>query len=337
MKKIVIVTDAWHPQINGVVTTLKRTIQDLQASGFLVHTITPQQFTSIPCPTYPEISLSLARPATLLKILKDVRPDCVHIATEGPLGWAARAICKKKNFRFTTSYHTRFPEYVKLRWPIPLSLSYSVLRRFHRAAAQTMISTAALGRELSTRGFRNTVLWSRGVDAELFRPRDKSGLVRTRPVFIYVGRVSVEKNLEAFLQLDLPGSKIIVGDGPARLMFEEKYPDVEFTGYRKGAELAYLVAMADVFVFPSLTDTFGVVMLEAMASGVPVAAYPVTGPKELVVEGVNGCLHEDLREAALNALHISPDSCRQFALGYSWDSCSRQFIDNLIINKQQFC
>jgi glycosyltransferase involved in cell wall biosynthesis len=337
MKKIVIVTDAWHPQINGVVTTLARTIQDLQACGFLVHTITPQQFTSIPCPTYPEISLSLARPAKLLKILEGIRPNCVHIATEGPLGWAARAICKKKKFRFTTSYHTRFPEYVKLRWPIPLRFSYSVLRRFHRAAARTMISTASLGRELSNRGFRNTVLWSRGVDAQLFRPRDKSGFVRTRPVFMYVGRVSVEKNLEAFLQLDLPGSKIVVGDGPARRLFRDTYPEIEFTGYRRGKELAYLVAMADVFVFPSLTDTFGVVMLEAMASGVPVAAYPVTGPKELVVEGVNGSLNADLREAALNALQIPSASCRQFALRYSWDSCSRQFMDNLIINEHQFC
>jgi len=336
MKKIAIVTDAWHPQINGVVTTLGRTIKYLEDCGHEVKRITPQLFKSFPCPTYPEISLSLAGTRALRHELERFEPQLIHIATEGPLGWAARAVCKKAGFAFSTSYHTRFPEYVRMRWPVPLSVSYRVVRRFHSAAARTMVATTALKNELTERGFNNITLWSRGVDAELFNPAAKKENTTKQPVFIYVGRVAVEKNIETFLKLDLPGEKMVVGDGPARLELSRQYPEVNFTGYKKGQELATLVASANVFVFPSLTDTFGVVLLEAMASGVPVAAFPVTGPIETVVNGVNGYLDYDLRRAALKALEVSPESCRQFALQYTWESCGKQFLSNLIVHDCEF-
>ncbi len=331
MKKIAIVTDAWRPQINGVVTTLERTVADLEGFGYRVSTITPDLFKSFRCPTYPEIALAAAGAGTLRKQLLAINPHCVHIATEGPLGWAARKVCLGAGFSFTTSYHTRFPEYVRMRWPVPLSLSYSIVRRFHSAAARTMVATSTLKSELENRGFANTVLWSRGVDTALFTPQS-GGSGDGKPMFIYVGRVAVEKNIEAFLRLDLPGRKVVVGDGPARKRLAEKYREVEFTGYKQGKELAALFASADVFVFPSLTDTFGVVLLEAMASGVPVAAYPVTGPVETVVNGVNGYLDDDLRRAALKALELPAGPCRQCALKYTWESCSRQFVNNLSIH-----
>lgn len=334
MKKIAIVTDAWHPQINGVVTTLTRTIQDLIDFGYQVKTITPQSFNTIQCPTYPEISLALVRPKIIAQQLFSYQPNCVHIATEGPLGWAARSVCRRQRFSFSTSYHTRFPEYLRMRLPVPLNLSYWIIKAFHNAAENTMVATKALMTELHSRGFTKTALWSRGVDTELFKPGKKSLITGKRPVFMYVGRVAVEKNIEAFLKLDLPGCKYIVGDGPTRNALSRKYPDVYFTGYQTGQQLRDLFAAADVFVFPSLSDTFGVVLLEAMASGVPVAAYPVTGPVETVVNGVNGYLDKDLRQAALNALTVAPQSCREFAKQYSWKSCSRQFLDNLIIQDQ---
>lgn len=333
MKKIAIVTDAWHPQINGVVTTLGQTIAHLEGFGYQVKTITPQLFRSFPCPTYPEISLSLAGAGTMQQKLISFDPHCIHIATEGPLGWAARAVCKKNSFAFSTSYHTRFPEYVRMRLPIPLSLSYALLRRFHRASATTMVATSALMDELHKRGFSNMALWSRGVDTDAFRPENRRPLLHViQPVFIYVGRVTVEKNIETFLQLDLPGTKCVVGDGPALENLRTKYPAVLFTGYKQGKELTSLLASADVFVFPSHTDTFGVVLLEAMASGVPVAAYPVTGPVETVRNGVNGYLDNDLRKAALQALEVSSQSCREFALNWSWKACSKQFLHNLIVH-----
>jgi len=334
MIKIAIVTDAWHPQINGVVTTLSRTVRELTDFGYQVKTLTPQQFKTIQCPTYPEISLALAGPKIVAKELFAYQPNCVHIATEGPLGWAARSTCRRQNFPFSTSYHTRFPEYVRMRWPVPLCLTYRIVKCFHNAAQKTMVATKALMQELQGRGFTNIALWSRGVDTDLFKPGPKERLTARRPVFMYVGRVAVEKNIEAFLQLDLPGCKYVVGDGPARKILSSKYPEVTFTGYRTGRPLRDLFAAADVFVFPSRSDTFGVVLLEAMASGVPVAAYPVTGPIETVVNGVNGYLDKDLRRAALNALTVSPESCRRFAKQYSWKVCSRQFLSNLIIREQ---
>ncbi|MEE4242349.1 MAG: glycosyltransferase family 1 protein [Desulfopila sp.] len=336
MKKIVIVTDAWHPQINGVVTTLGKTITCLEKFGYCVETITPQLFRSFPCPTYPEISLSLAGTKRLREQLLSFKPHCVHIATEGPLGWAARSICRSSGFAFSTSYHTRFPEYVRMRWPVPLSLSYRVLRCFHNAAAKTMVATSKLKAELEDRGFSNMVLWSRGVDLDLFKPEKKRKDGTADPVFLYVGRVAIEKNITAFLELDLPGTKMVVGDGPARHQLADNYPAVTFTGYKKGAELAALYAAADVLVFPSLTDTFGVVLLEAMASGVPVAAYPVTGPLETVVNGENGYLDNDLRSAAIRALGVPGESCRKSAMRYTWEACSKQFLNNLSFNDAEF-
>lgn len=337
MKRIAIVTDAWHPQINGVVTTLNRTIKDLTDFGYKVKTITPQAFRTVRCPTYPEISLALTRPRTIARELYAFRPNCIHIATEGPLGWLARSICRRQGFTFSTSYHTRFPEYVRMRLPVPLSLSYRVVKAFHNAAGNTMVASKALMRELQFRGFTHTALWSRGVDTDLFKPGRKDLIAGPRPVFMYVGRVAVEKNIEAFLQLDLPGSKYVVGDGPAHNTLSRKYPKVCFTGYKRGQELSDLFAAADVFVFPSLSDTFGVVLLEAMASGVPVAAFPVTGPIDMVVNGVNGYLDNDLRQAAMKALRVSPQSCRDFARQYSWKACSKQFLGNLIIHDQPLC
>lgn len=332
MKKIAIVTDAWHPQINGVVTTLTRTVNDLIDFGYQVKTITPQSFKTVRCPTYPEISLALVGSKTIAAELFAYRPNCIHIATEGPLGWAARSICKRRRFAFSTSYHTRFPEYLRMRLPVPISLTYRIVKAFHNAAENTMVASKALMKELHSRGFTKTSLWSRGVDTHLFKPGRKDIIAGGRPVFMYVGRVAVEKNIDAFLQLDLPGSKYVVGDGPERDSLSRKYPKVCFTGFRTGQELRDLFAAADVFVFSSRSDTFGVVLLEAMASGVPVAAYPVTGPIDTVVNGVNGYLDSDLRQAALKALTVSPQSCREFAEQYSWKACSNQFLDNLIIH-----
>ena len=336
MSKIAIVTDAWHPQINGVVTTLTQTIRKLEEFGHTVKVIAPGQFKSIPCPTYPEIRLSLTGPAGLKRQLDTFSPDCIHIATEGPLGWAARKICRIKRFPFTTSYHTRFPEYIRMRIPIPLTLSYSVVRKFHKPATRIMVATEQLDNELGIRKFKNIVRWSRGVDTDLFKPGPKEFLDLPRPVSIFVGRVAVEKNIEEFLKLDLPGTKVIVGDGPARKEMEYRYSGVVFTGYKKGAELAAHLAAADVFVFPSLTDTFGVVMLEAMACGIPVAAHPVTGPVTIVKNGVNGWLDNDLKVALEKALEVSPDTCRKNALQYSWESCTSQFLANLDFSGKPF-
>ncbi len=328
MKKIAIVTDAWHPQINGVVTTLTRTINHLQGFGYQVLTITPEWFTSIPCPSYNEISLALTGPRSLERTLSGYGPNSIHIATEGPLGWAARSVCKKHKFSFSTSYHTRFPEYVKLRWPIPLKFSYKIVRSFHQAADKTMVATKSLMNELQGRGFNNLVHWSRGVDTDLFKPPENKQR-NEPPVFIYLGRVAVEKNIEAFLSLDLPGKKRVIGDGPARGMLSRKYPDTDFAGYKTGQDLVDLLRRGDVMVFPSLTDTFGVVMLEAMATGLPVAAFPVTGPSEIVKNGINGYLDNDLQQAAIRALDVKPATCRDFAMNYTWESCSRQFLSNL--------
>ncbi len=329
--KICIATDAWHPQINGVVTTLSQTAQTLQSWGHEVLLITPERFKTIPCPTYPEIRLSLITPAIVRNILADFSPHAVHIATEGPIGWMTRAACRQRDFAFTTSYHTRFPEYVRMRVPIPLTMSYAVVRKFHRAARRTMAAPTILN-ELESKAFTNLVPWSRGVDVDLFQPRQWQGEPIARPLFLYVGRVAVEKNLPAFLDLDLPGTKWVIGDGPALESMRRVYPEVYFTGAKKGVDLARHMAAADVFVFPSRTDTFGIVLLEAMACGVPVAAFPVTGPKYIVHEGTNGCLDTDLGAAALRALTVSRQHCRDFSTDHSWESCSRQFYENLAVN-----
>lgn len=327
--KIAIVTDAWRPQTNGVVKTLSTTADGLRALGHVVHIIEPNQFKTFPCPTYPEIRLAWLPYGRLSGLLEEFGPDAVHIATEGTLGAAARKWCLRRGFPFTTSYHTQFPEYVRARVPIPLAVSYAHLRRFHSAAARTMVATPAMQRLLESRGFKNIVRWTRGVDVSLFKPRDKGFLDFARPIAMYVGRVAVEKNIEAFLRLDLPGTKVVVGDGPARAELEARYPAARFVGYKFGEQLASHVAAADVFVFPSRTDTFGLVLLEAMACGVPVAAYPVTGPIDVVTQGVTGALDEDLRAAAVSALDLDPAQCRAYALANTWETATRQFLSQL--------
>ncbi len=327
--KVAIVTDAWRPQTNGVVTTLARTGACLESFGHAVRFLGPEAFRTLPCPTYPEIRLALLPRRRLNDWLDEFAPDAVHVATEGPLGLAARRAMLRRAMPFTTSYHTQFPQYLRARAPIPLSWSYRALRWFHGAAERVMVNTPRVQQELGARGFDNLVHWGRGVDTDLFRPQPKTALDLPRPIFLYAGRVAVEKNIEAFLRLDLPGTKVVVGEGPAFATMRERYPDVTWTGYRYGEELAATVAAADVFVFPSRTDTFGLVMLEAMACGLPVAAFPVTGPVDVVTPGVTGVLDEDLRRAALSALDLDPARCREHALQFTWDAASRQFESHL--------
>ncbi len=327
--QIVIVTDAWFPQVNGVVRTL-HTLSDILAGlGHDVTILSPDRFRTLPCPSYPEIRLALVTPGMVGRLLSATRAEAVHIATEGPLGHAARHYCLKRQIPFTTSIHTRFPEYIHARWRAPVSWGYSVLRWFHRPAAAVMVSTPSFERELQAHGFVNLRRWTRGVDTRLFHPRDKGWLDLPRPVSLYVGRVAVEKNVEAFLTLDLPGSKVVVGDGPQLAELQRRFPAVRFAGTRHGEDLARHYAAADVFVFPSRTDTFGLVLLEALASGVPVAAYPVTGPRDVIDGAAVGCLDDDLASAVAKALTLKPEACRAYAEGFSWDNSVRQFLGNL--------
>jgi 1,2-diacylglycerol 3-alpha-glucosyltransferase/glucuronosyltransferase len=327
-KAIAIVTDAWHPQVNGVVTTLSRTKEGLETLGYRVLVVSPPLFRTLPCPTYPEIRLALARPRRVSQLLDSVAPAAIHIATEGPLGLAARRYCRAGRC-FTTSFHTRFPEYVKLRFGIPTGLTYRFLRWFHRPAHRVLVATPSLKEELERQGFERLCLWSRGVDTELFRPYPKDYLDAPRPISMYVGRVAVEKNLEAFLGLPLPGTKYVVGDGPALGQLRARYPEVRFAGFRTGYDLARHIASADVFVFPSRTDTFGLVLIEALACGVPVAAYPVPGPQDIVVQGLTGCLSEDLAQAVRGALMIPAEACRGRALQFSWSASTQEFLQSL--------
>lgn len=327
--RILIATDAWHPQVNGVVRSLEQTAAAAAGFGVEIVFLTPQAFTTVPMPSYPEIRLALASPGAVERQIQALRPDYIHIATEGPIGLMVRRACLRRKRPFTTSYHTRFPEYVAARAPIPESFSYSLLRRFHNAGAGIMVSTPALEHELHQRGFLRLMRWSRGVDTTLFHPRDTNVFNLPRPIFLYVGRVAVEKNIEAFLSLDLPGSKVVVGDGPALAGLRHAYPAVHFTGARQGEALAEAYASADVFVFPSLTDTFGIVLLEALASGLPVAAFPVTGPIDVIGDRGVGVLDMDLRKAALACLTIPRSRCHDEAKQYSWTAAARQFVDNV--------
>jgi len=331
--KIAIVTDAWLPQVNGVVTTYLKTIEQLRDRGFEVMTVTPQQFRTIPCPTYPEIPLSLAGTAVVGTLLEGFSPQSTHIATEGPLGWAARKACLRQGVPFSTSYHTRFPEYVRMRLPLPLKLSYAFMRRFHNQGQRLMVSSAQLKEELEGRGFHNVCLWSRGVDTELFKPAGARGKLKEKKYFTYLGRVAPEKNLEAFLDLELPGPKMVIGDGPLLETLKRRYPEARFTGFKKGGDLVDLLNQSQVFVFPSLTDTLGVVQLEAMACGLPVAAFPVEGPRSLITNGLNGWMHEDLKQAVLNCLDIDGAQCRSFAMRFTWEACTDQFVSNLCFTK----
>jgi glycosyltransferase involved in cell wall biosynthesis len=327
--RIMIVTDAWFPQTNGVVSTLAQTAAWLGRFGHEVRIINPQDFHSIPCPTYPEIRLSIRPYRQVKRSIAEFAPQALHIATEGPLGISARRFCLRQGMRFTTSYHTQFPQYLRARFPIPLSLSYRVLRWFHGAAVRCMVSTASVRQDLAAHGFENLATWRRGVDTEVFKPHAKDYLTLPRPIAAYVGRVAVEKNIDAFLRMAWTGSKIVVGDGPERARLEKQYPDAKFMGYRFGDDLARHLAAADVMVFPSRTDTFGLVNLEAMACGVPVAAYPVTGPIDVIDDGITGALDLDLATAAQRALKIDPAACRERALRSGWDVCSREFESNL--------
>lgn len=327
--RILIATDAWRPQINGVVRTYEHIAAQMPALGHELVFLTPECHRSVPCPTYPEIRLAFVTPRHVRQRVEELEPDFIHIATEGPIGLAARSYCLSAGRSFTTSYHTRFPEYVAARFPIRVSWAYSYMRWFHNAGAGVMVATNSLAEELRQRGFSKIYPWSRGVDTELFKPNGARLFGCNEPVFMYVGRVAVEKNIEAFLDLELPGKRVVVGGGPQLESLRNAYPDVIFTGPKSNGELADHFASADVFVFPSLTDTYGVVLLEAMAAGVPVAAYPVTGPRDVIVNGEVGVLDKDLRHAALQALKLNRERCREYALKFSWKKSAEQFIDNI--------
>lgn len=329
--QVLVVTDAWFPQVNGVVRTLHTVTQQLGALGVGSVLLTPDRFRTLPCPTYPEIRLALPRPGAIGRLIDEMNPSAVHIATEGPLGIAARAYCRRRGFPFTTSFHTRFPEYVHARWRVPVRWSYAFMRWFHAPAACVMVATPSIEADLRGHGFVRIKRWTRGVDTELFQPRDKSFLPFPRPISLYVGRVAVEKSIEDFLRLDLPETKVVVGDGPEAGTLKKRYPEAVFTGAKFGEDLARHYAAADVFVFPSRTDTFGNVMLEALASGVPVAAYPVPGPLDVIDGSGAGVLDADLGGAARRALAIPADACRRYAETFSWENSARQFLANLAV------
>lgn len=328
--RIAIVTDAWFPQINGVVTALQNTRHELAALGHQVTMVTPEGSATMALPTYQEIRLTLRPGRKVRETLEAFQPEAIHVATEGPLGLAARQFCLRRGLPFTTSFHTRFPEYVQARLPfVPPTWGYGFLRRFHGSAHRTLVSTRTLMQELQGYGFGNLALWPRGVDTELFRPQQLDCGGPERPRFIYVGRVAVEKNLEAFLDLDLPGSKIVVGDGPALKRLKGRYPEAIFTGSQTGEDLVHTLATSDVFVFPSHTDTLGLVLYEALACGVPIAAHPAVGPRNVVRSGITGYLDESLEAAALKALGLDRQRCRQEALAYSWRAATQAFMENL--------
>lgn len=336
IRRILIVSDAWTPQVNGVVRTLSTVATELRAMGHVVEVVGPDRFRTLPCPTYPEIRLSLLPGPRLARIIARFAPDRLHVATEGPLGMAARRWALRRGLAFTTSFHTRFPEYLHARTGLPLWLSYQVMRRFHGASAGTLVATESLRRELAGRGFRHLVPWSRGVDLGRFTPQPRRDWAAehglSRPVFLYVGRIAVEKNIEAFLDLDLPGSKVVVGGGPLLPQLRARYPGVVFAGPFAEAELSAAYAGGDVFVFPSRTDTFGLVLLEALAAGVPVAAFDVTGPRDVLAgtDGRAGTVSNDLHAAALAALGADRAACRAHAERFSWRACAESFLHALV-------
>lgn len=330
MKKLVIVTDAWYPQVNGVVTTLSRIGEQLKRQRIETEYLHPGLFRTLPTPGYAEIRFAWNLWA-FDRLIKEMAPDYVHVATEGPLGWVARRWLKRHDKAYTTSLHTKFPEYINSRMSfVPVSLGYRYLRWFHRRANHTLVTTPSLAKELSDKGFERLVVWGRGVDVDTFKPAESREPDDTQPLMLYVGRVSVEKNLPAFLDLQMFGKKMVVGDGPALAQLRKDYPYVVFTGYQHGSELAESYSKADVFVFPSLTDTFGLVVLEALACATPVAAYPVSGPIDIVQEGITGALDWDLEQAVKRALQVPRENCRAYALEQSWDACAAIFADSLV-------
>lgn len=328
-RRIALVTDAWRPQVNGVVTTLSRVVEALETLGHAVRLVTPEGFRTVGLPSYPEIRLAVTPGRRVAGELDRFAPEAVHIATEGPLGHAARRHCRRRGWPFTTAYHTQFPLYVRMRAPVPSAWIYGWLRRFHAPAVRTLVPTPSLRDDLASRGFQHLSVWSRGVDTALFHPRERVTQGVERPVSLYAGRVAVEKNLEAFLGLDLPGTRVVVGDGPDRAMLAQRYPEARFVGYQHGEALAAWIASADVFVFPSRTDTYGLSMLEALACGVPVAAYPVTGPRDVVIDGVTGALDENLGRAVKRALTLDRDRCADWARQQTWQACAERLVANL--------
>lgn len=329
--RIAIVTDAWSPQVNGVVRTLQTIRRELEAMGHVVEVISPDLYGSVPCPTYPEIRLALARPATVGQAIAATRPDAVHLATEGPLCLAARRWCLRSGVPFTTAYHTHFPDYVAKRTGLPASWFWRYIRWFHGPAQAVLVSTASVREQLRAHGVANVRHWGRGVDLAFFMPDTAAHLsfaALPRPIQLYVGRVAVEKNIEAFLKTEQPGSKVVVGDGPARAPLERAYPEAYFMGPLFGEQLASAYAGADVFVFPSRTDTFGLVMIEALACGTPVAAYPVTGPVD-VLTPETGAMSDDLGEAIAIALTCDRTRCAEYGRSFSWERSAREFLSGL--------
>jgi glycosyltransferase involved in cell wall biosynthesis len=327
--KILVATDAWHPQISGVVRTLDSLAGAVRAFGSTLDFLTPDGFFSVPLPTYPGLRCALPRPSEIARRIERARPDAIHIATEGPIGFVVRRHCLMHSLPFTTSFTTRFPEYIAARVPLPVAWGYAALRRFHAAAVATMVSTPTLAAELTERGFQRLKMWSRGVDNDLFRPDRKVELALARPIFLSVGRIAPEKNLEAFLALPLPGSKVVIGEGPLEAELRARFPAAHFLGSMSGERLVAHMAAADVFVFPSRTDTFGIVQLEALSCGVPVAAYPVTGPLDVIGDSPAGILDNDLERACLRALSVPRAACRAHALRFSWQASAAQFLSHL--------
>ena len=327
--KVLVATDAWRPQVNGVVRTLGSLARAAGKLGATIDFLSPDGFPSFQVPTYPGLRLALPGRRGIAERIEAARPDAIHLATEGPIGFAVRAYCRRNGRPFTTSYTTRFPEYISARSPIPESWIYAGLRWFHSGATVTMVATPSLMTELRERGFGNLGMWTRGVDVDLFRPDRAVELDFPRPIFMTVGRVAVEKNLEAFLSLDLPGTKVVIGSGPQEAKLKQNFPEAKFLGALENGTLAAHLAAADVFVFPSRTDTFGIVQLEALASGVPVAAFPVIGPKDVVGDSPIGALDEDLARACMKALSLPRDACRKFALDCSWENSARQFLGHV--------
>jgi len=335
-RNITIISDAWFPQINGVVRVLSSVRRELEAMGHRVEIIAPNRFRTLPCPGYPEIPLSILPKRVMSELLDTGRTDAIHIATEGPLGISARTWCRRNNVPFTSAYHTKFPEYIHARTRIPLNLLYLGMRRFHAPSTSVLAPSASVYHELSARGFRNVHKWSHGVDTDVFRPRGKDYVDLPRPILMFIGRLAIEKNVRAFLEMDFPGSKVVVGDGPQRKELMRAFPAAEFRIAKGDEELSRYFSAADVFVFPSRTDTFGLTMLEALSCGVPVAAFPVTGPldvlgMEAAGETEAGCLDENLVTAVERALSKSPEACRRFAAQFSWRRVADEFLEQLAL------
>ncbi|HTS84946.1 MAG TPA: glycosyltransferase family 1 protein [Usitatibacter sp.] len=330
--RILIATDAWPPQVNGVVVALANIIAGLRRLGHEVHVVSPEGMRTMPTPTYPEIPLALFPGREVARRILEFDPQAIHIATEGPIGIAARSYCIRNRLRFSTSYHTCFPEYIAVRTGIPLSWTYAMMRRFHSASSAVMVATEPLLEQLHWRGFERLAVCPLGVDLELFRPSEERFTQFPRPVFTYVGRLAVEKDIPAFLRLDLPGTKLVVGDGPERKRLERDFPDAVFVGFKHGAELASYYQRSDAFVFPSRTETFGLVMLEALACGVPVAALPVRGPLDVVTDAATGVLDWNLAAAALAALKVDRAACRRHAERFPWETGTAVFVSKLTSN-----